>query len=57
MIIAPRSSIIASAVKNILRETGILFPRSERMPKANAISVAMGIPIPDCVSVPLFNIK
>ena len=41
----------AGAVKNIFKETGTRFPKRERIPSANAISVAIGIPAPDCVGV------
>ena len=44
--IAPMSSMIAVAVRNIFRDRGILFPSRVRIPKANAMSVAMGIPQP-----------
>lgn len=57
IIIAPRSSIMAKAVKNIFNETGTLLPNKERIPKANAISVAIGMPKPDWATVPLFIIK
>ena len=40
------------AVKNIFKEMGTFFPNSDKMPKAKAMSVAMGIPAPDWVSVP-----
>ena len=43
---APRSSMIASAIRNIFKETGTLLPSSERIPSAKAISVAVGIAHP-----------
>ena len=55
---APRSSIIASAIKNIFRPVGTLFPNKEAMPNENAISVAVGIPQPCVKAVPMLtNIK
>ena len=36
---APRSSAMASAVRNILSETGTRSPSIERMPMAKAMSV------------------
>ena len=44
--IAPKSSNIASAIKNIFKDVGTLFPKSDNTPKANAISVAVGIAQP-----------
>ena len=55
--IAPKSSITAKAVKNIFNEVGTRFPRSDKMPIAKAISVAIGIPAPFCVCVPKLNTK
>jgi len=52
---APKSSITASAVKNTFREAGILFPRSDKIPTAKAMSVAIGIPAPAWRSVPKLN--
>ena len=43
---APRSSIIASAINNIFKLNGTRFPNKEAIPKENAISVAVGIPQP-----------
>jgi hypothetical protein len=43
---APRSSMIARAIKNIFSLTGNLFPRSEAAAREKAISVAVGIPHP-----------
>ena len=44
--IAPRSSIIASAVKKTLRDNGTRFPNNDNTPKEKAISVADGIAHP-----------
>ena len=44
--IAPKSSIIARAVKKTLREIGTLFPNRDNTPNENAISVADGIAHP-----------
>lgn len=49
--IAPKSSITARAIKKIFNDAGTLLPNSESMPTAKAISVAIGIPAPDCVGV------
>ena len=49
---APRSSAIASAVRNILSDTGTRSPSIERMPMAKAMSVAVGIPQPLAAIVP-----
>ena len=38
--IAPKSSMIASAVKNTFKETGTLFPNNDKTPREKAISVA-----------------
>ena len=54
---APRSSIMASAVKNIFRERGMRFPARESIPSAKAISVAIGMPKPICVGVSELKIK
>ena len=54
-IIAPKSSITANAVRNTFNELGTFLPTKDKIPKAKAISVAMGIPIPDCVFVPKLN--
>ena len=43
---APRSSIMANAIKNIFKLVGTLFPNKEAIPKEKAISVAVGIPHP-----------
>ena len=45
--IAPKSSIMAKAVKNIFNDIGTLFPKSDNIPNAKAMSVAIGIPAPD----------
>ena len=47
---APKSSMTASAVKNIFREMGTFLPKRDRIPKAKAMSVAIGIPQPEMVS-------
>ena len=57
IIIAPKSSITANAVKNILSEVGTRFPNNDNIPNAKAMSVAIGIPAPDCVAVPKLNSK
>ena len=49
---APKSSITAKAVRKIFNDVGTFFPSNERIPTANAISVAIGIPAPDWVFVP-----
>ena len=54
--IAPRSSIIANAVRNIFNANGTRPERSEAMPNEKAISVAMGTPQPFANSVPLLKI-
>ena len=54
---APRSSITANAVKNTFNEVGTRFPNNDKTPKAKAISVAIGIPTPDCVEVPKLNAR
>ena len=51
--IAPRSSMIASAVKKIFKPNGTLLPSKAAMPSENAISVAIGIPQPFVYGVPL----
>ena len=50
MRIAPKSSIIASAVKNTFREIGTLEPSNDKIPNEKAISVAEGIAQPFIVS-------
>ena len=44
--IAPKSSIIARAVRKTFSERGTLFPSKESTPKEKAISVADGIAHP-----------
>ena len=44
--IAPKSSIIARAVKKTFKEIGTLFPNNDKTPKEKAISVADGIAHP-----------
>ena len=51
MIIAPKSSIIAQAVKKTFNEIGTLEPNKDRTPIEKAISVAEGIAQPLRVSV------
>ena len=46
MTIAPRSSIIASAVKKTLSDIGTLLPNNDKTPKEKAISVVEGIAQP-----------
>ena len=48
--IAPKSSIIANAVKNTFNERGTLLPNNDNTPKEKAISVADGIAQPFNVS-------
>ena len=50
IIIAPRSSIIAKAVKNTFKDNGTLDPNNDKMPIEKAISVADGIAHPVNVS-------
>ncbi len=57
IMMAPRSSMTAKAVKNTLREVGTLLPNNDKIPRAKAISVAIGIPAPDCVAVPKLNTR
>ena len=54
---APRSSTIARAARKILREVGTRLPSSESTPKANAMSVAIGIPQPELVAFEALNKK
>ena len=44
--IAPKSSIIASAVRKTFNEIGTLFPNNDKTPNEKAMSVAYGIPHP-----------
>ena len=46
MTIAPKSSMMARAVKKTFKETGTLFPNRDKTPNENAISVAEGIAHP-----------
>ena len=48
--IAPRSSIIARAVKKTLSDIGTLDPSNDKIPNEKAISVAEGIAQPLIVS-------
>lgn len=57
IIIAPKSSITANAVKNTFNEVGTLLPNNDKIPNAKAMSVAIGIPAPDWVAVPELNNK
>ena len=50
--IAPKSSITATAVKNIFSDAGTRLPKRDRMPIAKAMSVAIGMPTPACVLAP-----
>ncbi|MNQ66200.1 hypothetical protein D3C85_806860 [compost metagenome] len=54
---APKSSITASAVRNIFSEMGTRLPNKDKIPIAKAMSVAIGIPAPFCVMVPKFSNK
>ena len=56
IIIAPKSSITANAVKNILSEVGTRFPNNDNIPNAKAMSVAIGIPAPDCNRKLVYNV-
>ena len=47
---APRSSIIANAVKKTFNDIGTLEPSNDKIPKEKAISVADGIAQPFIVS-------
>ena len=49
--IAPKSSIIANAVKKTFRDNGTLDPNNDNTPKEKAISVADGIAHPFKVSL------
>ena len=54
---APKSSIIASAVKKIFREMGILLPKRLKTPKEKAMSVAEGMAQPfNASGSPILNI-
>ena len=49
--IAPKSSIIANAVRNTFKDRGTLLPNKDKTPKEKAISVAEGIAHPLSVSL------
>ena len=49
---APKSSKTAKAVRNIFKEVSTLLPNKDKIPMAKAMSVAIGIPAPDCVGLP-----
>ena len=51
MTIAPKSSIIASAVRKTFNDKGTLLPRRDKTPNEKAMSVAEGIAHPLNVSV------
>ena len=51
--IAPRSSMIANAVRKTFKERGTLFPNKDNTPNEKAISVADGIAHPLSVSASL----
>ena len=53
--IAPRSSTIASAVRNMAMLRGALLAAIARMPSEKAMSVAIGIPQPEIVSCPILT--
>ena len=57
IIIAPKSSITAKAVKKIFNDVGTRFPKSDKIPIAKAISVAIGMPKPNCVAELKFKVK
>lgn len=48
---------MASAVRKTLSDTGTRSPSIERMPIANAMSVAVGIPQPFAAAVPALNAR
>src|ERR1700751_2182014 len=55
---APKSSMIANAIKKIFKLVGTFLPNNEAMPSEKAISVAVGIPQPCVNAVPILrNIK
>ena len=47
----------AKATTKTLSDGGTRFPRMARTASAKAISVAIGIPIPDCDGVPALRAK
>ena len=53
---APRSSIMARAVKKTFTEVGTRLPSKDAMPSVKAISVAEGMAQPLMLAVPLLNI-
>ena len=55
MLIAIRSSKIASASRKIRAAEGMPLPKIARTPRANAMSVAAGIGHPMIPSVPQFR--
>ena len=55
--IAHRSSMTATAVKKIFSEAGIRLPSERKTLKANAMSVAIGIPKPFWVGSPALKLK
>jgi hypothetical protein len=54
---AARSSMTASAVRKILSDAGTRLPSRASTPSANAMSVAIGMPMPGCVWVPPLSVK
>ena len=48
---------MARAVRKILRASGARVPSSANTPKAKAMSVAMGMPQPEAVSVPALKAR
>ena len=52
---APKSSTMARAVRKTTSPGGALLAAKVIMPRAKAISVAMGMPQPPEVSVPKFR--
>ncbi len=44
--------MIAKAVRKTFSDVGTRLSNKDKMPIAKAMSVATGIPAPDCVSVP-----
>ena len=49
-IMAPKSSMIAKAVRNTFNAAGTLSPSKPMMAMAKAMSVAVGIPAPENVA-------
>ena len=54
---APKSSTMARAAKNILIEVGTRLPNAATMAKAKAMSVAMGMPQPCWLGFPELKSK